>query len=164
MLHGGGCFSTLNTPLNQSVTETTTWVLATKQTLSICIFNYFQNQFNQLFFKYIWRFTKWILSGKGFLRYIVASVCSKMSYYLHLLSSHRHVIDYSLMKMILESLVLSHLSYFVAVWGLSLGRLAMAIWWSVCCSLWWYGEVLIIDFLQSICGCDYYIIHSLCGN
>ena len=46
----------------------------------------------------------------------VANVCSKMSYYLYLLGSHRHVIDYNLMKMLLESLVLSHLSswkYFV---------------------------------------------------
>ena len=34
----------------------------------------------------------------------VSGVCSKMSYYLHLLSSHRHVIDYSLMKMLLEFL------------------------------------------------------------
>ena len=35
----------------------------------------------------------------------VTSVCSKMSYYLYLLSSHRHSIDYiySLMKMLLES-------------------------------------------------------------
>ena len=44
-----------------------------------------------------------------------------MSYYLYLLGSHRHVIDYSLMKMLLESPVLSHLSYHVAVWGPSLG-------------------------------------------
>ena len=51
----------------------------------------------------------------------VANVCSKMSYYLYLLGSHRHVIDYSLMKMLLESLVLSHLSYSVVVWGPSLG-------------------------------------------
>ena len=51
----------------------------------------------------------------------VANVCSKMSYYLYLLGSHHHVLDYSLMKMLLESLVLSHLSYSVAVWGPSLG-------------------------------------------
>ena len=35
----------------------------------------------------------------------VANVCSKMSYYLYLLSTHRHVIDYNLMKMLLESLI-----------------------------------------------------------
>ena len=45
----------------------------------------------------------------------VAKVCSKMSYYLYLLSTHRHVIDYNLMKMLLESLMLSHLSYCVTV-------------------------------------------------
>ena len=46
----------------------------------------------------------------------VANMCSKMSYYLYLLGSHRHVIDYSLMKILLESLMLSHPSYCVAVW------------------------------------------------
>jgi len=34
----------------------------------------------------------------------VSNVCSKTSYYLCLLRSHRHVIDNSLMKMLLESL------------------------------------------------------------
>ena len=43
------------------------------------------------------------------------------TYYLYLLSTHRHVIDCNLMKMLLESLVLSHLSYCVTVWGPSLG-------------------------------------------
>jgi len=50
----------------------------------------------------------------------VANVCRRMSYYLSLLRSHHHVIDYSLMKMLLEFLVLSHLSYCVMVWGPSL--------------------------------------------
>ena len=50
----------------------------------------------------------------------VANVCSKISYYLYLLSTHHHVIDYNLMKLLLESLVLSHLSYCVTVWGPSL--------------------------------------------
>ena len=53
----------------------------------------------------------------------VAKVCSKMSYYLYLLRTHRHVIDYNLMKMLLESLALSHLSYCVTVWGPSLGSI-----------------------------------------
>ena len=53
----------------------------------------------------------------------VANVCSKMSYYLYLLSTHRHVIDYNLMKMLLESQVLSHLSYCVTVWGPSLSSI-----------------------------------------
>jgi len=51
----------------------------------------------------------------------VANVCGKMSYYLCLLRSHQHVIDIGLMKMLLESLVLSHLFYCVTVWGPSLG-------------------------------------------
>ena len=50
----------------------------------------------------------------------IANVCSKMSYYLYLLSTHHHVIDYNLMKLLLEYLVLSHLSYCVTVWGPSL--------------------------------------------
>ena len=45
----------------------------------------------------------------------VANMCRKMSYYLCLLRSHQHVSDDSLMKMLLESPVLSHLSYCVTV-------------------------------------------------
>jgi len=45
----------------------------------------------------------------------VTNVCRRISYYLYLLRSHCHVIDYSLMNMLLEVLVLSHLSYCVAV-------------------------------------------------
>jgi len=55
----------------------------------------------------------------------VAKVCRKMSYYICLLRSHRHVIDYSLMKILLESLVLSHFSYCITVWGLSLVRILL---------------------------------------
>ena len=55
----------------------------------------------------------------------VANACSKMSYYLYLLSTHHHVIDYNLMKMLLESLVLPHLSYCVTVWGPSLGSILL---------------------------------------
>ena len=78
----------------------------------------------------------------------VANVCSKMSYYLYLLGSHRHVIDYNLMKMLLESLVLSHLSYCVTVWGPSLGSTLLqrlqrmqnrAV--RLCCSLRKYDHV-----------------------
>jgi len=50
----------------------------------------------------------------------VTNVYRGMSYYLYLLRSYHHVIDYSLMKMLFESLVLSHLSYCVTVWGPSL--------------------------------------------
>ena len=48
-------------------------------------------------------------------------MCVVKCHYLYLLGSHHHVIDYNLMKMLLESLVLSHLSYCVTVWGPSLG-------------------------------------------
>ena len=34
----------------------------------------------------------------------VANVCSKMSYYLYLLGSHRYVIDYNLTKMLLHGI------------------------------------------------------------
>ena len=34
--------------------------------------------------------------------------------------------------------------------------------YSLC--IWWMVQFLIIDFLQNICGCDYYIIHLLYGN
>ena len=47
----------------------------------------------------------------------VVNVCSKMSYYLYLLSTHRHVIGYNLMKLLLESPLLSNLSDCVTVWG-----------------------------------------------
>ena len=50
----------------------------------------------------------------------VSNVCSKMSYYSCLLRFHRHVINNNLMKMLLEFLVLSHLSYCLTVWGPSL--------------------------------------------
>ena len=78
----------------------------------------------------------------------VANLCSKMSYYLYLLGSHRHVIDYNLMKMLLESLVLSHLSYCVTVWGPFLGNTLLqrlqrmqncAV--RLCCSLRKYDHV-----------------------
>ena len=78
----------------------------------------------------------------------VANVCSKMSYYLYLLGSHRHVIDYNLMKMLLESLVLSQLSYCVTAWGPSLGSTLLhklqrmqnrAV--RLCCSLRKYDHV-----------------------
>ena len=50
----------------------------------------------------------------------VANICKKMSYYLYLISSHRHVLSFQLLKMLSESLVLSHLTYCIAVWGPSL--------------------------------------------
>ena len=78
----------------------------------------------QLYCIYSWLF-KW-LRRKSILELIFDStmtwsqVWCKMSYYLCLLRFHHHFIDYSLIKMLLESLVLSHLSYYVAVWDPSL--------------------------------------------
>ena len=90
----------------------------------------------------------------------VVSVCSKMSYYLHLLSSRLHVIDYSLMKMLLESLVLSHLYYCVAVWGPSLGSALLqrlqrmqnrAV--RLCCNLQKYDHVSAFYHRLGWCQC-----------
>ena len=78
----------------------------------------------------------------------VSNVCTTMSYYLCLLISHRHVIDNSLMTMLLESLVLSHLSYCVTVWGPSLAntlsqrlqQMQNRVVW-LCCGLRKYDHV-----------------------
>ena len=50
----------------------------------------------------------------------VSGVCKKMSYYLYLLNSHRHVLNNTMMKLLLDSLVLSHIYYALSVWGPSL--------------------------------------------
>ena len=50
----------------------------------------------------------------------VFGVCKKMSYYLYLLNSYRHVLSNNLMKLLLDSLVLSHVYYALPVWGPSL--------------------------------------------
>ena len=50
----------------------------------------------------------------------VSGVCKKMSYYLYLLNSHRHVLSNNIMKLLLDSLVLSHVYYALPVWGPSL--------------------------------------------
>ena len=68
-----------------------------------------------------------------------------MSYYLCLLRFHRDVIENSLMKMLLESLVLSHLSDCVTVWGPSLANTLLqrmqicAV--QLCCGLRKYDHV-----------------------
>ena len=46
----------------------------------------------------------------------IMEVCKSMSYYLYMLSKHRHVIKEDLLKTLIESLVLSH-SYSLPVWG-----------------------------------------------
>ena len=43
-----------------------------------------------------------------------------MSYYLYLLNSHRHVLNNNIIKLLLDSLVQSHMYYSLLVWGPSL--------------------------------------------
>ena len=43
-----------------------------------------------------------------------------MSYYLHLIKTHCKVLKYDVMKLLIESLVFSHLTYGVSVCGSSL--------------------------------------------
>ena len=50
----------------------------------------------------------------------VSGICKKMSYYLNLLNSHRFVLNNNIMKLLLDSLVLSHIYYALPVWGPSL--------------------------------------------
>ena len=40
-----------------------------------------------------------------------------MAYYLHLINSHKHCLSSHLLKLLVESLVFSHLSYALPVWG-----------------------------------------------
>ena len=47
----------------------------------------------------------------------VSETCRKMSYYLHLISSHKHYLSTELIKLLVESLVFSHLCYCLPVWG-----------------------------------------------
>jgi len=50
----------------------------------------------------------------------VSNVCKKIPYYLHLVSLHMHVLPVLLIKLLVDSLVLSHIQYALPVWGLSL--------------------------------------------
>ena len=43
-----------------------------------------------------------------------------MSYYLYVINKHRHVFSSDLMKLLIDSLVFSHLNYSLPVWGPSL--------------------------------------------
>ena len=45
-----------------------------------------------------------------------------MAYYLHLINSHKHCLSPYLLKLLVESLVFSHLSYALPVWGPSLSQ------------------------------------------
>ena len=43
-----------------------------------------------------------------------------MSYYLHLINRHRHVLPVYLLTLLMDSLVMSHMQYALSVWGPSL--------------------------------------------
>ena len=45
----------------------------------------------------------------------VSNVCKKMSYYLYLIKSHYRVLKFDVMKLLIESLVFSHLTYAMSV-------------------------------------------------
>ena len=47
----------------------------------------------------------------------VSNVCRKMAYYLHLNSSHKRTLSMQLIKLLIDSLVFSHLYYALPVWG-----------------------------------------------
>ena len=55
----------------------------------------------------------------------ITKVCKSMSYYLYMLSKHRHVIKEDLLKTLTERLVLSHLTYSLPVWGPSLSKYSL---------------------------------------
>ena len=50
----------------------------------------------------------------------VSHVCKKMSYYLHLVGLHKRTLPASLIKLLMDSLVLPHMQYALPVWGPSL--------------------------------------------
>ena len=50
----------------------------------------------------------------------VSYICKKMSYYLYVVNKHRHVLSSTLMKLLIDSLVFSHVNYSLPVWGPSL--------------------------------------------
>ena len=52
----------------------------------------------------------------------VSNVCKKIAYYLHLINSHKHCLSPYLLKLLVESLVFSHLSYALPVWAPSLNQ------------------------------------------
>ena len=47
----------------------------------------------------------------------VSYLCKKMAYYLYLISRHHKVLPMFMLKLLVESLVLSHLNYALPVWG-----------------------------------------------
>jgi len=49
---------------------------------------------------------------------VSSSVC--ITYYFHLINHHRHVLPSYLIKLLLDTLVMSHMQYALSVWGSSL--------------------------------------------
>ena len=47
----------------------------------------------------------------------MANVCKKMAYYLHLIKLHSKVFNHHITKLLIDSLVFSHLNYALSVWG-----------------------------------------------
>ena len=50
----------------------------------------------------------------------VSNVCKKMSYYTYLLTCQQHILSAELRRLLVDSLVSSHLTYALCVWGPSL--------------------------------------------
>ena len=50
----------------------------------------------------------------------VANICKKMAYYLYLIGYHHGTLPKCIIKMLVKSLILSHLNYALSVWGPSL--------------------------------------------
>jgi len=50
----------------------------------------------------------------------VSNVCKKMAYYLHLIKLHSKVFNNHITKLLIDSLVFSHLTYVLSVWGTSI--------------------------------------------
>ena len=50
----------------------------------------------------------------------ISALCKKMAYYLYLIGCHQRNLPVAVLKLLVESLVLSHLRYAVPVWGPSL--------------------------------------------
>ena len=52
----------------------------------------------------------------------VSHVCKKMSYYIYLLTRQRHIVSDELKRLLVDSLVSSHLTYALCIWGPSLAQ------------------------------------------
>ena len=52
----------------------------------------------------------------------VSRTCQKMAYYLYLINHHRHVLPSYLIKLLMDSLVMSPMQYALSVWGPSMSQ------------------------------------------